>query len=324
MSTTNPIINDWFLSAILKDGTVGESLQEVEKELRNKQSFVGALRHRIGETAPSKVDAISELAARITTLENTLKFRLSILNPMRKGAWFRSSVSTSAGPFGVHLLEEPVFATFDERSVDRVKQGLIKCWKARNLVDYPLRATEPCLWKVLLSLNFELYAAGDLGSWPRLDKLPEELPPEFESRSLRAFLMNVKAEYVTAVQRLDECYEMLLKASHRLWLAMASSTGNEATQEDDLYDGHRSAEKLRQEFRSRRSSATLKRSLGKSTQDIEALSFMGFDDFPELEVLRQRYHSLAMEMHPDRAGGSESRFKLLAKSYRHLTRQLTR
>ena len=324
MPSTNPAICDWFLSAILKDGSVGESLQEVERELRDKLLFVETLRHQIGEAAPSKVDTISEISARITTLENTLKFRLSILNPVRKGAWFRPSVSTSAGPFGVHLLEEPVFALFDERSVDRVKHGLMKCWKARNLVDYPLKATETCLWKTLLSLNFELHAAGNLGRWPRLDKLPEELPPEFESRSLRAFLVNVKAEYMTAAQRLDDCYDSLFRASARFWLAMTSSMRNEAVYDDEQYDGHRTAEKLRQEFRSRRGSPTLKRPMGKSTQDIEALSFMGFDDFPELEALRQRYHSLARDMHPDREGGSEARFKLLAKCYRHLTRQLSR
>jgi DnaJ-class molecular chaperone len=51
---------------------------------------------------------------------------------------------------------------------------------------------------------------------------------------------------------------------------------------------------------------------------------MGFDDFPEAEVLRQRYHALALEMHPDREGGNEARFKLLAKSYKHLIRQSAR
>jgi len=51
---------------------------------------------------------------------------------------------------------------------------------------------------------------------------------------------------------------------------------------------------------------------------------MGFDEFPDVEMLRQRYHALAMTMHPDREGGNEARFKLLAKSYKHLMRHYPR
>ena len=43
------------------------------------------------------------------------------------------------------------------------------------------------------------------------------------------------------------------------------------------------------------------------------------DDFPTVAQLRQRYHALALEMHPDRQGGNEARFKMLAKCYRHLS-----
>jgi DnaJ-class molecular chaperone len=51
----------------------------------------------------------------------------------------------------------------------------------------------------------------------------------------------------------------------------------------------------------------------------EALRFMGFDDFPTTDSLKQRYHMLALDMHPDRQGGNELKFKLLAKSYKHLS-----
>jgi len=325
MSSVNSTLNDWFVSAILKDGTVGQCLSEVENELKAKQKFVAMLKERIAERSPSKIDIVSDISARIVILENTLKFRLSILSPTRRGAWFRDSASTAAGPFAGSLLTDPIFSNYDEKASGRIRAGLRTCWLEHNLVSYPLRATLPCLWKTILSLNFELHNAGDFGSWPRLEKLPEDLPTEFESRALRAFLSNVKAEYMAARRKLDDCYATLLEASNRFWAESERSIKSAfADQNEDLYDGHRVAEKLRQEFRSRRSTPTIKRPVGKSTQDIEALTFMGFDDFPEAEVLRQRYHALALEMHPDREGGNEARFKLLAKSYKHLIRQSSR
>ncbi len=324
MSTLNSTLNDWFVSAILKDGTVGQCLSEVESELKNKQRFVAMLRERIAEKSPANVDVVSDISARILILENTLKFRLSVLSPARRGAWFRESASTAAGPFAASLLTEPVFSTYDEKSSSRVRVGLRKCWLEHNLLAYPLRATLPCLWKTILSLNFELHSAGDFAPWSRLDKLPEDLPAEFESRALKAFLSNVKAEYLSARRRLDDCYAALFEASNRFWAEVGASKSSFADGHEDLYDGHRVAEKLRQEFRSRRSTPTIKRPVARSSQDIEALSFMGFDEFPELELLRQRYHTLALEMHPDREGGNEARFKLLAKSYKHLIRQCGR
>lgn len=325
MSSLNSTLNDWFISAILKDGTVGQCLSEVESELKTKQMFVTMLKDRIAERAPSKIDVISDISARIQLLENTLKFRLSVLNPTRRGAWFRENASTAVGPFAGSLLTEPVFANYDEKQSARVRVGLRTCWRDRNLISYPFRATVPCLWKTILSLNFELHNAGDFGSWPRIERLPDELPGELESRSLKAFLSNVKAEYLAARRRLDDCYETLLVASNRFWVeAGAVSKSAFVDSQDELYDGHRVAEKLRQEFRSRRSTPTITRPVGKSSQDIEALAFMGFDDFPEVELLRQRYHALALEMHPDREGGNEARFKLLAKCYKHLIRQCSR
>jgi hypothetical protein len=325
MSSNSPT-NDWFVSAILKDGTVSQCLLEVEGELGRKQKFIAMLRERIAERSPSKIDAISDITGRVLTLENTLKFRLTILSPSRRGAWFRESASTSVGPFGGALLTEPIFSNFDEKNSTWVRAGLSSCWIKRSLIGYPLRATESCLWKILLTLNFELHVMGDLDPWPRLEKLPEGLPPELDSRSLRAFLNNVKAEYLGVRRRLDDCYQSLFEASSRFW-AVSSQKAQPMdvyAEEQDIYDGHRVAEKLRQEFRSRRSSPTINRPVTKSSQDIEALSFMGFDEFPDTEMLRQRYHALAMTMHPDREGGNEARFKLLAKSYKHLMRQCAR
>ncbi len=317
---------DWFVSAIVKDGSVGECLSAVENELRQRQAFVVRLRQRIAEKSPSKIDGISDINARIAILENTLKLRLSILSPSRRGAWFRPSASTASGPFATPLFNEPVFAPYDEKMTSKIRVGLGDCWDARNLLSYPLKASEPCLWKILLSLNFELYQMGDMGEWPRLEKLPDDLPFDLESRALRAFLSNVRAEYLSARQHLDECYQVLLVASQAFWseARFLRSSKDFAPGADDFYDGHRAAEKMRQEFRSRRTTPTIKRPIGKTAQDIEALNFMGFEDFPDADSLKHRYHNLAMEMHPDREGGSEARFKLLAKSYRHLIRNCQR
>jgi len=326
MSISNSTTNDWFLSAIIKDGSVGNCLAEVLSELKRKESFIGRLSERISEKTSGGVDCISDLALRISTLENTLKFRLSILSPNRRGAWFRVSASTASGPFAGSLLPDPIFSPYDEKNTAKIKAGLADCWRNHNLLSYPLKASESCLWKTLLNLNFELRKLGDMEPWPRLERLPEELPSELESRSLRAFLTNVRSEYLAATQRLDICHGLLWEASERFWQEARAyqSASNDPFSGDDIYEGHRTAEKMRQEFRSRRSTPTINRPLGKSVQDLEALTFMGFEDFPDAEALKHRYHSLAMEMHPDREGGNEARFKLLAKSYRHLTRHCGR
>jgi len=324
MSTPNMLTNDWFISAIVNDGTVSQCLNMVVTELDRKQRFVQKLKEKIGEKSGGNIDAITEISARILTLENTLKFRLSILSPDRRGAWFRTSASTATGPFAGTVLPDAVFSNYDENRTNKIRAGLVDCWNKRNLLSYPFKASESCLWKILLSINFELHSIGDLGEWARLEALPEELAGDFESRALKAFLSNVKMEYLAARQRLVNAYDVLLDASDRFWAgarSFKSSSGDASGKSgahEDMYDGHRAAEKMRQDFRSRRSSTTIKRPVGKSAQDIEALVFMGFEDFPDSESLKQRYHSLALEMHPDRQGGNEARFKLLAKSYKHL------
>lgn len=323
MNTPNRPSQDWFVSAIVTDGTVGACLNQVLAELRRKESFIAKIKSKISEKEGSNVDAVSEISARISVLENTLKFRLSILSPDRRGAWFRTSSSTASGPFAGSLLLDPVFSAFDESQSLNVRRGLEDCWNKRNLVSYPLKPTETCLWKILLGLNFELHALGDFGEWPRLEKLPEQLPEDFESRSLRAFLSNVKLEYLSARDRLTNVYQTLLEASDRFWAKQMTSTnryGARNHERDPIYDGYSAAENVREDFRRRRATPTIKRPIGKSAQDLEALQFMGFSDFPDEDSLKQRYHSLALSMHPDRQGGNESRFKQLAKSYKHLRR----
>lgn len=322
MASSPALSHDWFISAIVKNGSVGECLSEVLSEVRRKEKFVTKLGEKISEKNGSVNDAVSEISGRIRILENTLKFRLSILSPDRRGAWFRPSAATSNGPFSGTILPDAIFSQYDETRTSKIRAGLVECWNQKNLVAYPLKATETCLWKTLLAINFELYAMGDLGEWPRLERLPEELPFDFESRSLRAFLVNVKLEYLGANERLKIAFTTLLEASDQFWAGARTrrESAHQSAHQSADYDGHTAAENVREEFRKRRSTPTIKRPIGKSSQDIEALKFMGFEDFPSAETLKQRYHTLAMDMHPDRQGGNESRFKLLSKCYKHLTR----
>ena len=318
MTGGKPQTHDWFISAIVKDGTVGACLGEVLAEVRRKERFVAKLHEKISEKNPVATDAISEISSRIRVLENTLKFRLSILSPERRGAWFRANVATASGPFTGNVLPDPVFSQYDEAKTNRVRVALIECWTRGNLVAYPMKSTDSSLWKVLLGLNFELYTLGDMGEWPRLERLPDDLPEDLNSRSLRAFLSNVTSEYIAARARLKNCYQTLLDASDGFWAR--AKTRRADSERGDAYDGYTAAESMREEFRKRRAAPTIKRPIGKSAHDIEALRFMGFDDFPTADSLKQRYHMLALDMHPDRQGGNESKFKLLARSYRHLSR----
>jgi hypothetical protein len=313
---------DWFISAIVADGSVGTCLSQVIDELKRKEQFVAKLKEKLSERPGQSQDALTDLSNRLRILESTLKFRLSILSPERRGAWFRASASTATGPFAGTLLPEAIFSSYDETQTAKIRAALLECWQRKNLVAYPMRATETCLWKILLCINFELYTLGDLDRWPRIERMPDELPKDLEGRSIRAFLNNVRAEYLSVQSRLVNVYDLLLEASERFWAA--APRGNRVTRDRaDDYDGHRAAESMRDGFRKRRAESptpTIKRPIGKSAQDFEALKFMGFEDFPSSEDLKQRYHNMALRLHPDREGGSDVKFKLLSKSYKHLSR----
>lgn len=309
---TPPGVRDWFIAAIEADGSVTQCLTAVVNELEYRSRFTIALQQAIGERTPGGIDNVSDIGQRIKVLENTLRFRLSILSPERKGAWFRSG-ATMGGPFSGTLLNEPVFSAYDEAKHAHMRKGISLCWEKRNLLDFPFRATDHSLWKVLLSLNFELETLDRFSPhFSRLSELPETLPPTLESRSLRAFLVNVRAEIVSHRARLTQCYHQLYEASERFWLYHASASSRKFDDDDNP------AHQFRSSFKQRRS--TTPRPSLKTASDLEALKFMGFVDYPSGEDLKQRYHSLAMEMHPDRPSGNEQRFKLLNRSYKHLVK----
>lgn len=304
---------DWFVAAIESDGSVNHCLSAVIGELDYRVRFTQALQIAIGERTPGGIDTVTDLGQRIKILENTLRFRMSILSPERKGAWFRVG-ATIGGPFSGTLLNEPVFSAYDEAHHGRMRKGVSLCWEKRSLLDYPFRATDPSLWKVLLSLNFELESLDRFSTeYPRLSELPEQLPLALDSRSLRAFLINVRAELVSHRARLTQCYAQLFEASERFWQYHATASSRKFTDDEDPVHHFRS------NFKQRRSTTTPRPSL-KTASDLEALRFMGFTDYPNTDDLKQRYHSLALEMHPDRPSGNEQRFKLLTRSYKHLVK----
>lgn len=303
---------DWFIPAIQSNGSVGESLSAVLELLDEKRRFLNGLIASIAEKSPGAMDAVSDIGQRIRLLDNTLRFRLTILSPERKGAWFRPATATT-GPFKENLMPEPVFSAYNDDFYGRVRSGFSLCWEKRNLVDYPLSAKDPSLWKVLLSLNFELERIETLETgFPKLSELPIMLPAHLESRSLRAFLTNVRAEILSHRSRLADCYKMLLDASDRYWRFHATTASQKTTK--SAGPNHEKAP-----LRDRRSPTT-PRNRFKNSSDIEALKFMGFADYPKSDDLKQRYHSLALTMHPDRPTGNEQRFKMLTKSYKHLSK----
>jgi hypothetical protein len=350
---------DWFLAAIEVDGSVGACLDAVLQELARKQGFIGALKAALGGKDPRGLDAVSELGVRVKALEKTLRFRLGMLKPERPGAWFRSPAATTTGPFATALLDEPVFGLYDAADLERVRSGLLAAWNERRASDLPFRDVTPSLWRTLLTLNaeWEKICALPLGTdsafakaGVRLDKLPDGLPKELESRALRAFLINVRGEVRATRERLDAAYTELVGASNKLWeaqrktlreAASAASAaagpktgprtgpdrgpGGERSFRGDSGDNDRqraanpTAESLREEFRKRRMAQPRRPLL--TPADMEALRVMGFQSLPEAETLRQRYIALAKRLHPDR-GGDDTAFKQLSGAYARLSERV--
>ncbi|MCX6116587.1 MAG: hypothetical protein NT027_03530 [Proteobacteria bacterium] len=305
---SQPHNQDWFIKAVLN-------------ELKLKTDFVISLKMALGEKDKNRPDSISEIGTRLKTLENTLKFRLSILSPDRKGAWFRAASATSS-PFKESMYTESVLSIYDDDKVAFVRKGLINCWNSKSLLSYPLKSSDQCLWKILLTINFELNQIDNFSpNQPPLTSLPECLPPSLESRSLRAFMSNVKAELITHQQKLATCYASLLSSSEKFWQRQAldfTSKPNSRTTKDSWQQFNQ-----QDDFQySSRKSSTLHRPKLKNSADLEALKFMGFSDFPDFGQLKQKYHQMALEMHPDRPMGNELRFKLLNRCYKHLMKTI--
>jgi hypothetical protein len=148
----------------------------------------------------------------------------------------------------------------------------------------------------------------------RLDVLPDNLPEKFESRALRAFLINVRNEISAIRFRLDGCFSQLMETSVRFW-DYQKKHAPEAEQPSRRSQSNPAADSVREEMRKRRAT---NQTHFLTPVDLNALKFMGFKDLPNQVELRQRYIELAKKLHPDRFGGEDQSFKQLSISYNHL------
>lgn len=314
---------DWFVGAVEADGSVDQCLEKVFHELDVKSRFIACLRGQLKPTAQAS-DRVTEIGQRLKAFDNTLRFRLSVLSPDRRGAWFRPPATSYGGPFTTGIIAEPVFAPYQETDISKVRKGIHTAWEKADPEKLPFLDRSACLWRSLLVIAQELRQVDQLPP-PfenlRFTDLPELLPVALESRVLRAFLLNVRGEIAALQQKLKESFEQLLAACERFWAvqevsqqAKAKTLGASAKAKANKWTDE--ASRTREELKKRRSRIPVI----KTSSDLEALKYMGFEDYPSPEDLKVRYLSLAKKWHPDREGGSEQRFKMLTRSYQHLVR----
>jgi len=309
--------DDWFAPVIAVSGSVSKCLNSVLSDLDAKSKFVQNLKAKIGDVSEGGLDHLTSLNQSIKILESTLRFRISLLQPDRKGSWFRSSVA-STGPFSAAILHDPVFENYPDEKVSEIKQKLLSCWAQGNLVQFPFKSKT--IWGILLTYRTNLADINRIESGPdglTIENCLEKIPEVLESRYLRAFLMNVRAEYFLTKEKLDDCYAKLLSLSEKFWETQLEEKKKSIKQQAKEYENP--AKKIREDFRKRREQP---RTVIRTTADLEALRFMGFDNYPDMDELKRKYIHLAKAMHPDRNGGEDSDFKTLTKSYEHLLGRL--
>lgn len=308
---------DWFVAAILVEGTVRDSLDTVIGHLSRKKDFLTEVKERIC-TEDGNIDRITILGRHVKELENTLRFRLGMLTPERSAAWFREAPKRDIGPFNASMLLAPVFSPYKVDQTLTVKNAVYELWTSAKEGPLPFAEQEQSLWSILLSLRAKLEAVATLGPkfrGLRLDQLPDELPTDLESRSLRAFLLNVRNEFRVVRDRLNVCFDQLWSASDKFWAAqLAQVEKQKQAQKKQAQTGTDEPRAQRAGGRSQ----THKVDFGLGFADVEALRFMGFQQKPTKDILRTRYLELAKKMHPDRTGGNEESFKLLNKAYNRL------
>ena len=308
---------DWFLPAIESNSDVGGCLDAVISELTGRAQFIHLIKTNLDQKLPNGADTITSLGQKLKGLENTLRFRLGILRPERPQAWFRAPAVTTTGPFSSSVINEPVFAPFDAAHNDKLKLEIIKCWETSSHKIYNFQDNSACLWRTLLSMKWEHEIICRLKPPHdnlRLDVLPDNLPEKFESRALRAFLINVRNEITGIRMRLDTCFEQLMETSVRFW-DYQKKHAPEVDQSNRRSSANPAADSVREEMRKRRAT---NQAQFLTPVDLNALKFMGFKDLPNQVELRQRYIELAKKLHPDRFGGEDQSFKQLSISYNHL------
>lgn len=336
---TSDALGDWFVVGGAQAQSLARALEETENSLSTRQRVVNELRARIGVDPNTHLNwssgdtaataGLPALRHRVRAMENTLGVRLGVLRPEREGAWFRPTSQKTIGPFPTSIFEDPIFAAYSVGDAPRVREGIMAAWNERrrpHVGEIPFNTKSACLWLTLLELNAQLSELvtlpADAGGL-KLDAVPGHLSPSLESPNFRSFLVAVQADFVDVRGRLDRCYRQLLEASDRFWFEQWRRFKSAEKTTRESASAPNTARKVRDEFRRRRQTTGRSGLSGMRTiQDLDALAYMGFNDFPEKDELRTRYLDLAKKFHPDRHGGSETAFKRLTKAYSHLTKRL--
>jgi hypothetical protein len=304
-----PSAADWFVPAIAAEGSVDQCLQVVQADLKLKADFVELLRFALRAEDGSAQDAVTSLQNSLAPLETTLRFRLEMLRPERPGAWFRAPVATVVGPFAASLLPAPVFGQFPLDNWKEVKTQIELAYQEGDPVKLPFQDSSPNLWRMLVEKRRSylkitrlprLEGTGKLN----LDTLPDGLPEALDSRSMRAFLLNVRTEIWKVRDRIDACYQTLNRGCEKFWVGLANRP--------------QTADEVRDSFRKRRES----RLHTMRAPDRDALAYFGFTDYPDATALRKRYHELAKKLHPDRGSGDAEQFVRLQAAYERLQKRL--
>jgi hypothetical protein len=249
-----------------------------------------------------------------------------MLSPERQGAWFRESPKIGSSAFSSGVGSEPVFAMYEASQAMQIRSKIEQNYLDRAPSSGVFPVPGPSLWGILLDLNCQLELVAILPepfAGLRLDHLPDGLPEALHSTALTGFLANVKKLYSQTRSEVDQCYQMLWKASTELWHAQAkekprSRSQDRASERQRTYDTgsyKQQAEDLRAGFRKRRGDIQGFRAI-----DVRAMQFMNFQTLPSMDQLRRRYHDLAKKMHPDLVGGDAESFKNLSLYYSHLTK----
>lgn len=306
---------DWFVPAFQTTGTVADCLNAVADSVSQMTSFVNLMSDRLAQSSSDEPDKLTSLGQKIKLLETSLNTRLSILTPDRKGSWFRNA-SAPTGPFREGLNTEPVFPEGLSVNYGEVAKGFIDCWNQHTIKFFPNVPAKTSLWYSLLSFNEQLHGISLL-------KPPESIA---KSPSLEAFLGKVHQECLVCRSKLANCYKLLFEASEKFWRVQSTNSSNKKDNKKDHikdWEEYSNSSKKTDRLWSLRSETIPRKALRlKTSSDLQALKTLGFKDFPEADELKKRYHTLARDMHPDRPGGSEQKFRHLAKAYSHVSKIL--
>lgn len=331
--------HDWFLPGINPQESLEQGLNKVVLQETMRLRFAQALQIKLCHHRGPSPDSISELRRQIRHLADTLDFRLPLLSPDRRGAWFRESSLSGLGPLaGTAILTIPVLPTVDFKQLLKVKAELEAFWKNPSPTIQPFHDRSPSLWGSLMALRLQwtelTQVVVDTKTYSLLD-LAQSMPDALISPALRIFIHHVSQALQAAQGDLSDCYQRLKAATLTLFAQIerdpaaqkpkTSSTASQKawdgqTSPQDAYNQfRRNTDDIRNRFKERRE--TTSPATSRETES-SALSFLGFTQRPNANTLRKRYWELARQLHPDNPKGNEDAFKELNHHYHFLMERL--